>query len=245
MMYNLLIISNDHECISQVITSSNEVASIDLTGIALTLEEGISILKQRRPEIIVIDAQLTNSLEATFRNEVKQYGCTTIFVSETNSFAANAFRFSAIGYLLKPIDQNKLTELFEKFHKIRISTGTRHLKILHTSTSELMLHLMPEQQMPVTISLKEIQLVKALSNGIIIYTSANKEFFTPIPISEFHQLLLNFGYYALNPGLLVNMNYISNYTKEGDLTLTDGTCYTIPLLKRKDLQLKLNKYFLS
>lgn len=245
MTYNLLIISKDNETIEKIIRSANEVISIDLIGIALTPDEGILIIRQRRPEIIVIDAQFNNTTENLFRHEVKQYGCTTIFISESNNFAANAFRFSAIGYLLKPIDNQKLTELFEKFHKIRISTGTQHLKILHTTNNDLMLHIMPEQQMPNTIALKSIQRIIALSNGSIIHTIHHQELFVTIHINEFLHLLINFGYYALNPGIIVNLNYIQNYSNEGDLTLADGTKYTIPILKRKDLQTKLNKFFLS
>lgn len=78
--------------------------NISIIGQADNVENGIKIIKQLSPDIIFLDVEMPDGTGFDLLQKMKPFDFKVIFITGYEDFAIRAFRFSAIDYLLKPLD---------------------------------------------------------------------------------------------------------------------------------------------
>src|SRR5690349_16536576 len=90
---------------------------IKIIGEAATLQKAEEIYYSLKPDLILLDIELTAGNAFDFLDAVMPVSCEIIFVTAYDEYALKAFRYSAIDYLLKPIDIDELKTAIEKAKK--------------------------------------------------------------------------------------------------------------------------------
>ncbi|HET6255588.1 MAG TPA: LytTR family DNA-binding domain-containing protein [Puia sp.] len=92
---------------------------IDVVAGCSTVEETVRWLHENpHPDLILMDVQLSDGLSFSIFKTCK-ITCPVIFTTAYNEYLSEAFRFSGIDYLLKPISQDRLTDAIQKYKTLR------------------------------------------------------------------------------------------------------------------------------
>ncbi|WP_162126168.1 LytR/AlgR family response regulator transcription factor [Flavobacterium phycosphaerae] len=88
--------------------------NIAIIGQADSVESGVNLIKQIIPDIVFLDVEMADGTGFDLLQKLKPITFKVIFITGFEDFAIRAFRFSAIDYLLKPLDPDDLVEAVRK-----------------------------------------------------------------------------------------------------------------------------------
>ncbi|MEI9912898.1 MAG: LytTR family DNA-binding domain-containing protein [Bacteroidota bacterium] len=90
---------------------------IEITGTAASVEEGITVIKERKPDLVFLDIEMPGKNAFDLIDYLAPVRFEIIFVTAFEHYALKALRYSAIDYLLKPVNIRELRESVEKARK--------------------------------------------------------------------------------------------------------------------------------
>ncbi|HEY6505835.1 MAG TPA: LytTR family DNA-binding domain-containing protein [Chitinophagaceae bacterium] len=90
---------------------------ITICGTASSVDEGITVIRERKPDLVFLDIEMPGKNGFDLIDQLTLVGFEIIFVTAFEHYALRAFRYSAIDYLLKPINIRELREAVEKTGK--------------------------------------------------------------------------------------------------------------------------------
>jgi two-component system LytT family response regulator len=159
-----------------------------------------------------------------------------IFTTAHSEYAIKAFKFSAIDYLLKPIDIDDLQKALAKVeHKQNQNSAGRleHLiQNLRTNTPENYKLALPTTEGLVFVQLNNILYCEASSNYTIIYTPKNK-YIVSRTLKQYEDLLGEHNFFRIHNSYLINLNAVKKYIRgEGGSVVLENDI-TLDVSKRK------------
>jgi two-component system, LytTR family, response regulator len=110
------VIIDDEKKARETIRSIIELycPDVDLIGEADSVKTGIELINTQKPEIVFLDINLNDGSGFDLLKKVNGINFKTIFITAYEDHALKAFKFSALDYILKPVDPDDLTAAIEK-----------------------------------------------------------------------------------------------------------------------------------
>jgi two-component system LytT family response regulator len=236
----ILIVDNEEE-IRKVLRGMMEAWSKGMHPIeeADGVETGVEKINEFQPDIVFLDVEMNDGTGFDLLNRLIKPAFQLIFTTAHNQYAIQAFKCSAIDYLLKPVDPVDLNTALQKAVE-NISNST-----LHNQLTVLMQQIGNKNEQDRQIVLKDIDKTYFIKMNDILYCEAEgsytKFYLTnaePIFVSRnlrtYEELLAPAGFIRTHHSCLVNPDKIKIYdrkTDSGTLILEGG--YTIPVSQRK------------
>lgn len=236
----ILLIDNEPEIRGvlkeMVSTWSKGLHSIaEADGVATGLQQ-IGIIN---PDIVLLDVEMNDGTGFDLLKQLNNPSFQLIFTTAHNQYAIQAFRFSAIDYLLKPIDPAELHRAMDKaVSNISHSTMQQQLAILlqqYAGKNE------PDRQIVLKdvdktyfIKVNDILYCEAEGSYTKFYLSNAEPLFVSRNLRSYEELLAPAGFIRTHHSCLVNPSKIKIYdrkTDSGTLILEGG--HTIPVSQRK------------
>jgi len=235
----ILIIDNEPELRSglrQLITSMGKPGDIleEAEGVVTGLEK----IAAFDPELVFLDIEMEDGTGFDLLRQVTNPAFQLIFTTAHNQYAIQAFKFSAMDYLLKPIDPGELAVSMEKA-RARISRSD-----LNNQLTVLMQQFSGKPVAEKKIALKDIESTYFVKISDILFCEAGGNYTKfyidgadPILVSknlkEYEAILEPHGYLRTHHSYLVNPDKIKMYDKTdgGALVLVSG--HSIPVSQRK------------
>ncbi|MGB3197122.1 MAG: response regulator, partial [Saprospiraceae bacterium] len=93
---------------------SSKIAIID---IAKTGNEALSLIAKINPDVIFLDIELPDMTGFELLQQLDNINFQTVFTTSHSHYAIKAFRFNALDYLIKPINESELDEAIKKIYK--------------------------------------------------------------------------------------------------------------------------------
>ncbi len=90
---------------------------IEIKGTAASVDDGIVLIKESKPDLVFLDIEMPGKNAFDLIDALTPVGFEIIFVTAFEHYALKAFRYSAIDYLLKPVNIRELREAIEKAGK--------------------------------------------------------------------------------------------------------------------------------
>lgn len=87
---------------------------IEVAGIAYGVQEGLALIAEQEPELIFLDVEMGDGTGLELLQQVGKRSFYVIFITAHDHYALQAFRLSALDYLLKPIDPEELIQAVQK-----------------------------------------------------------------------------------------------------------------------------------
>jgi two-component system LytT family response regulator len=163
-----------------------------------------------------------------------------IFTTSYDQYALKAIRFSAIDYLLKPVDSEELQKAIQKVIHRSQKPLAQQLEILmqriHQPATAINKIAMPTMEGLQMISLDSIISCESDSNYTILQLKGNKKLIVSRTLKEIEELLEEHSFIRVHRCYLANLNEVEKYVKGegGYLVMSNGT--TIDVSKnRKDV----------
>ena len=125
-MIRTLIIDDEQHCVdrlTQLLEAHKN--SVHLMNALLSVEEGVSAIKKLSPDLIFLDVQIHDKTGFDLLKQIDTHDLEVIFTTAYDKYAVQAFKFSALDYLLKPVDadelQHAINKLSSKFSQQELS----------------------------------------------------------------------------------------------------------------------------
>ncbi|MCU4155608.1 response regulator transcription factor [Carboxylicivirga sp. A043] len=87
---------------------------VNIVGEADGVEAGIQLITNEQPNLVLLDIEIKGGTGFNVLQQVKPYNFKVIFITGFNDFAIKAFKFSAIDYILKPVNEFEFTQAIER-----------------------------------------------------------------------------------------------------------------------------------
>ncbi|MEK7263650.1 MAG: response regulator, partial [Bacteroidota bacterium] len=81
---------------------------VEIIAMAESAEEGLKFIKELKPALIFLDIEMPYQSGFDMLQQCEQIDFDIIFVTAHDQYAIKAFKFSALDYLLKPVDIEEL-----------------------------------------------------------------------------------------------------------------------------------------
>jgi two-component system, LytTR family, response regulator len=219
--------------------------NITVSAVCQNGEEAMAAIEEVRPDIIFLDIQLQRETGFDILERLSKIEFEIIFTTAYSEFAIKAFKFSAIDYLLKPIDINDLKAAIEKARKRivgniaeRIAQLGENLKTQNFKNSRLAL---PSSDGLVFINVDEIVYCEATGNYTNIYLSDDRKFLVSRTLKEYEDLLEDQDFFRIHNSFLINLQCLKKYIRGegGQVVLANDKTLDVSKAKKKSFLEKI------
>lgn len=242
-MTTAILIDDEQHCIDRLkhlITTHHE-KEITFLGAFLTVEDGIKAIQELKPHLVFLDVQIHDRTGFDLLKSVDRTSFDVIFTTAYEKFAVQAFRFSALDYLLKPIDKDDLSFAIQKFKEKAIKNDTAaRLEILFHNLKNIQ-GVSKKICVPVTtglvfLEIDEIIRCESETNYTTLHLKDKKKLVVAKTLKEFEELLSDFRFFRIHNSHLINLTYIKAYNKGkgGFVTLTDNSTIEVSTRRKDD-----------
>lgn len=236
----VIIIDDENKARRLISTLLTENCSdITLQLEANDLETGVALIKEHQPDIVFLDIEMPkhSGLQIVDFFEPHEMNFQIIFVTAYNDYAIQAFKLSAVDYILKPVDVLELKSAIEKAKKnIESKSINNRLDDLKRVFQQLSLNKMV-LEVPkgiLFVSHDDIILFEADGMYTKVYMKNNESQLICKPMKHFvDQLEDKPIFYKPHRSFLVNLKYIKELSKKDGFHLIMENNKTIPIAKEK------------
>lgn len=208
---------------------------VEVCALCQNVDEGLEAIKKYKPEIVFLDIQMQRESGFDLLTRIKNIGFEVIFTTAHSEYAIKAFKFSAIDYLLKPIDIAELKRAIGKVDKKMngdISTRLQHLiQNLQPAQGNHKLAL-PTLDGLVFVKVSDIIYCEASSNYTEIIVQDGKKYVVSRTLKEYEDLLTGHNFYRIHNSYLINLNAIKKYIRGGGYVVMNND-QSLTVSKRK------------
>jgi two-component system, LytTR family, response regulator len=210
---------------------------VEVKALCQNVDDGIAAIEQHKPDVVFLDIQMQRETGFDLLTRIKKIDFDVIFTTAYSEYAIRAFRFSAIDYLLKPIDISELHAALEKVRNKRgdglserLSQLIDNLKANPTQKYKLAL---PTGDGLVFVKVEEIIYCEADSNYTQIYLTNGTHHIVSRTLKEYEEILTDQDFFRIHNSHLINLNLIKNYIRGdgGHVIMSNGK--TLDVSKRK------------
>jgi two-component system LytT family response regulator len=237
MLRTIVIDDEDYQraAIEKVITRF--CPNVSLVGSANSVGSGIASIKKNKPDLVLLDIKMGDGTGFDLLEKLDNISFKVIFITAFDQYAIKAFRFSAIDYLLKPLDPDDLVKAVEKAEDIILKDFDIQLKNLKE-------HLIPDNKSIKKIIIKtfdnihlvpvnEIIYFESDGNYVNVYLADQSKIMVSALLKEYEDLLNKNGFFRVHRSYLINMKYIRSFEKAEGGTVILENHVKIPVASRK------------
>jgi two-component system LytT family response regulator len=247
-MIKAVLIDDDKNLRDGMKSMLNKTAPhISIIGEADSVASGVSLLEKEQPQVVFLDIQLTDGtgfdiLEKLTERQ-KSINYNVVFITAHEQYAIKAFRFSALDFLLKPVDPEELEMVVEKIeHAVEQKTDFSHIDLLlenirknvdnfkriALSTSDG-IHL---------FDISDIIRCESMDNYTRFFIRNSKPILISKTLKEYEELLKVHNFERIHQSHLINLKYLKSYIKKdgGYVVMSDDSHLPISQRKKERLQ---------
>ncbi len=193
-----------------------------------TLTEAKKHIQNKSYDLIFLDINLGNGTSFDLLDELKEIKAQIIFITAHSEFAIKAFKYSAIDYLVKPIDPEEFQTAVQKAiaHAGKsTSLNIDHLQNQIRETNILNDKLViPTQEGFLLTSISSILYCKANGNYTEIILDQNKKLISSYTLGHFNDILTTHNFIRIHRSYLINPHKITGYKRSegGSVVMSNG-----------------------
>lgn len=200
--------------------------NIEIAGEAGSVSEGLSLIAGEKPDVVFLDIQMNDGTGFDLLEMVKEIAFQIIFVTAYDQYALRAIKFSALDYILKPVDPQQLISAVEKIRlrPAEFDEVTQKLNILLRNKNGFERITLPTLDGYNFVDIKDIIRCEAESNYTRFHFNTGKKVLVTRTLKEFEEYLAPLNFYRVHQSHLVNLKYVDQYIKGdgGTVIMIDG-----------------------
>jgi len=205
-------------------------------------------IEKSGPDLVFLDVEMPYRNGFALLEEIKSPGFNVIFTTAYNHYAIKAIKYSALDYLLKPIDGDELTRAIDKIRKQQ-SDKTKLMPDF-----ELLLSNLQAKGKSVRIAIPTFDGLQMVNAEEIVKCTAS-ESYTEIVLSkgskllvsrilkEYEELLSDLNFFRVHNSCLINLSHVVKYVKGdgGYVIMSNGDSVEVSRRKKNELLNKLTR----
>jgi len=211
-------------------------SNVVIVGKTQNPDEGIELIKKLKPQLLFLDVAMPEmsgfDLLASFTNPVFEI----IFVTAFDNYAIDALNHCAIGYLVKPVDnQDLIATVLKAIKNIESKTALEKNKLLienlGVQTFQKKKIVIPSQEGLEFVTIDTIIHCEGTDGYTKIYFTDRNPMLSSNSIGHFNKLLENQEFYLVHKSHLINLDHITKYLNEGYVLLSKN--HKVPVSRNR------------
>ena len=239
------IIIDDDRVIQEQVSKIIETycPNVSIVAQATDVESGVAAINKHEPDLVLLDIRMPDGSGFDLIKHFDKPDFKIIFVSGYIEYAIKGYKFGAIDYILKPIDNeelacaiNKADDMIRYEEKLQLKAMEDNIKALN-KTHKIILKTSEHIHL---INIDDIIRIEADGNYSTFYIQDGRKVLVSRAIKEYEESLIDKGFHRIHKSHIVNINKLSYFDKtdSGDVIMMDGS--VVPVASRKkEMLLKL------
>lgn len=210
--------------------------------------EGLQLIKTFQPGLVFLDIQMPLMNGFDLLKQLPQINFAIIFATAFDKYAIEAIRFSALDYLLKPIDADDLRHAVDRYtsqQAMQLSRQPLYNNFLHNINAQDQRDFklaLPTTEGTFFYFPDEIIRLEAENNYTRFHFVNKKPLLISKTIKEYVDILSDRGFIRVHKSSIINQNHIVNYTHDGWLVMTDQSRVEISRRRKKEVMEQLKTH---
>jgi len=195
--------------------------NIEIIAAYTSWKTAIDPLRENNFDILFLDISMPQKNGLDILTLVPELKCEIIFVTAYSEFALNAFKFSAAGYLLKPVKELDLTKTIDK-----AITRITYKRLAEQNVNGITS--LPKNKIGIPnkkgldyVSIEDILYFEATKRYTKI-VKKDTEFLSSLSIGRFKVMVKDYLFYQVHRSFIVNLNCICRYESIGAIIMSNG-----------------------
>lgn len=211
---------------------------IAVTDIAKTGNDALSLIATLKPNVVFLDIELPDMTGFELLQQLENINFKTVFTTSHSHYAIKAFRFNALDYLVKPINESELDEAIKRLLKsttnsIEVRNALANLDVQSVENQKLVL---AQQNGTLRLPLKQVTHIEGERNYSTIHLLSGSQELSSKNLAYFEEILSDKNFFRSHRSYLVNKYHIKAF-QEGHFILKNEI--EIPISRRKEAEAKI------
>jgi len=227
-MIRAIIIDDEQESRNTILNIlKNFCENVSVVAQAENVADGIKIISDKKPDVIFLDIQMPDGSGFDLLEKTTPIDFQVIFVTAYDQFALKAIKFSALDYILKPVDPQQLIDAVNKIKETGSDVGsiTKKISTLLRNKNGFERITLPTFEGFRFINLKDIVRCEADNNYTNFYLNSSEKILVTKTLKEYDECLSGLDFVRVHQSHLVNIKFVDRYIKGdgGTIIMADGS----------------------
>jgi two-component system LytT family response regulator len=221
---------------------------LNLVALASDVEEGVAAIKEHKPDIVFLDIEMQTGTGFDLLLQFPAPEFDVIFTTAYDHYAIKAIKFSAIDYLLKPIEIEELQQAVKKItDKKATSSGQEALQMLlknlQAPQKEDPSITLPTSEGLEFIPLQQIIRIEASGPYSYFFLKNNKKIMVSRNLKEYEMMLSDHGFFRAHNSHIINIREVKRMVKTdgGYAVMSDDSKISISPKKKEDFMQQMSQ----
>ena len=215
---------------------------LKVIGEAGSVEEAVKVIKEKEPDLVLMDIEINGGTGFNVLQKLKPYDFKVIFITAFNDFALKAIKFSAMDYIVKPVNETEFINAIERV--INAIESKENLR----KQNDVLLDFFKSDKQHGKLVLKTSDAINLVDIPDIIYCrsenvytsfflTTGEEIIVSKSIKDYSELLSEYGFFRPHQSYLVNLNYVKKIDKAdgGFIVLKNGKEIPVSVRQKKKI----------
>jgi len=223
----------------------SDCPEVEITGIFNNAKDALTAIRQQSPDLVFLDVEMPKMNGFEMLEQLSAINFHLIFTTSYDQYALKAIRFSAIDYLLKPIDREELKKAVQKVKERIHIPIPQQLEILMQKLKQPAVPInkiaLPTMEGLQMIPIESIISCESDDNYTLLKLKGGKKLLVTRSLKDIDESLEQHSFIRVHRYYIVNLNEIEKYIKGegGYLVMSDGTTIDVARNKKEVLLKKL------
>ncbi|MCO5285884.1 MAG: LytTR family DNA-binding domain-containing protein [Chitinophagaceae bacterium] len=237
MLRAILIDDEENNLKSLNVKLRNHCPEIEVVALCAKAQDGLEQIEILHPDVVFLDIEMPIMNAFTLLRKLSWRNFELIFVTAYNHYAVQAIKFSALDYLVKPVEVKDLKIAVSRVLEKKMNSPNQRLELL----LENVLGQQKEMKKIAVSSSTGLQFLKiahivfleAAGNYTQLVMADSKKFMTSRTLKEYEEMLPADTFIRIHNSHIINKNYIEKYVRgEGGQVILEGGAI-LDISKRK------------
>ncbi len=241
-MISALLIDDEAHCRETLsILLTRYCPDVQVVAQAASGTEGLRAIAEHTPDVVFLDVEMPMMNGFELLESLPTINFEVIFTTGYDEYAIRAIRFSALDYLLKPIDKDDLRQAVAKIKRQPDQQMAQQLDILLQKLGQkppmLQKIALPTLNGFELVPVDSIVRCEADNNYARVWLKNTKPLLVSRTLKEMEELLTSHSFLRVHQSNLVNLNEIVRYVRGegGYVVMSDGTSVNVSRSRKDDL----------
>jgi len=245
MITTIIVDDERHSCEALQILLKECCPEVQLEAICFSGTEALQKINTLHPQLVFLDIEMPNMNGFQLLEQLTKIDFELIFTTSYDQYAIKAIKFSALDYLLKPVDREELQKAVQKVLKKVNGNISQQLEILLQKVNQPAIPVkriaLPTMQGLELVEINSIISCSSNSNYTEFYLADKKKILVSRTLKEIDELLEGYSFMRVHNSHIVNLNAITKYIKGegGYLIMTDSSTVDVSRSRKEILMQKL------